>query len=96
MKAGAFTPATRLGAAEPGQLAPLNEGGGFHPRNPRRADRTADDGTRSMKAGAFTPATPVPISDAPIVSARSMKAGAFTPATRLELGPGATVVFHAQ
>ena len=40
MKAGAFTPATPvvgLGAAGGGRSIPLNEGGGFHPRNPRQA-----------------------------------------------------------
>ena len=35
MKAGAFTPAT-LGASTATRMhrEPLNEGGGFHPRNP--------------------------------------------------------------
>ena len=36
MKAGAFTPATQRPARALGAKAePLNEGGGFHPRNPR-------------------------------------------------------------
>ena len=33
MKAGAFTPAIPVAHIE-AQRAPLNEGGGFHPRNP--------------------------------------------------------------
>ena len=38
MKAGAFTPRNPLAAlAEPRQVYTLNEGGGFHPRNPRPA-----------------------------------------------------------
>ena len=63
MKAGAFTPATRVSAQTPklGQChrSPLNEGGGLHPRNPVRPQVGCHVGaaTRSMKAGAFTPAT---------------------------------------
>ena len=35
MKAGAFTPATRaVGPVPRGPVLTLNEGGGFHPRNP--------------------------------------------------------------
>ena len=35
MKAGAFTPAIRQGKKwRPDVMRPLNEGGGFHPRNP--------------------------------------------------------------
>ena len=38
----------------------LNEGGGFHPRNPGlRCGLLTASNHRSMKAGAFTPATPV-------------------------------------
>ena len=86
MKAGAFTPAIPGEAGGHGETrsppSALNEGGGFHPRNPCCQpgfipSRSYD---RSMKAGAFTPAIhrgPSPIGMRP---GRSMKAGAFTPA----------------
>ena len=60
MKAGAFTPAIRAGGVSMTDTpSPLNEGGGFHPRDPALLDQhrlaLVD---RSMKAGAFTPAIP--------------------------------------
>ena len=43
----------------PAWSRPLNEGGGFHPRNPwYYADSLVRSKRRSMKAGAFTPAIP--------------------------------------
>ena len=59
MKAGAFTPAILEGAPGSDRAFPsLNEGRGFHPRDPRVCSvRTATVIVeRSMKAGAFTPA----------------------------------------
>ena len=58
MKAGAFTPPQSTERALcPFDEQSLNEGGGFHPRNPgdQRA-APAQVSVRSMKAGAFTPA----------------------------------------
>ena len=62
--------------------APLNEGEGFHPRNPGpRVAGPAARVVRSMKAGAFTPAIHVHRSHhRQPIPGRSMKAGAFTPA----------------
>ena len=70
MKAGAFTPAIRWPTWCASIL--LNEGGGFHPRNPvgdcggregggfhPRRRRLEGAPPRSMKAGAFTPAIPL-------------------------------------
>ena len=87
MKAGAFTPATpRRRPRRRGPPTPLNEGGGFHPRNP--SSDFVEQGRiagRSMKAGALTPATPATVAVPAAGLQRSMKAGAFTPAT-----PGST------
>ena len=59
MKAGAFTPAIRFISHSGGLHSALNEGGGFHPRNPPGPERAVGPhGQRSMKAGAFTPAIP--------------------------------------
>ena len=84
MKAGAFTPATPDTQTTRSEgRSSLNEGGGFHPRNPCGGGVDGHRTRRSMKPGAFTPATHVARTrraDAANV-ARSMKAGAFTPAT---------------
>ena len=57
MKAGAFTPAIPFGMrAGLMPSEPLNEGGGFHPRNPSVIPLARLRRRRSMKAGAFTPA----------------------------------------
>ena len=59
MKAGAFTPAIRspdrLGE---GARQPLNEGGGFHPRNPRRLVRQAGCCRSLNEGGGFHPRNP--------------------------------------
>ena len=82
MKAGAFTPATPLHHRRFRPLMdPLNEGGGFHPRNARPRHDPRRLLRRSMKAGAFTPATLVIADQLAHAARRSMKAGAFTPAT---------------
>ena len=85
MKAGAFTPAIpAIGQCKNQNPYALNEGGGFHPRNPAQVPmRVTRNSWRSMKAGAFTPAIPdVPGVRYDLVGHRSMKAGAFTPAIR--------------
>ena len=65
MKAGAFTPAIpSLGEADrPAVWTPLNEGGGFHPRNPYR-DRLMRAARRTLHAplnegGGFHPRNPL-------------------------------------
>ena len=52
--------------------SPINEGGGFHPRNPRTAHgQRMHYIYRSMKAGAFTPAIPsVPVWREPVTVAQ--------------------------
>ena len=89
MKAGAFTPATLIVMPSArGRVHPLNEGGGFHPRNPEWEGLSPDDELRSMKAGAFTPATlGTPFDVYEVDVDRSMKAGAFTPATHPRCTP---------
>ncbi len=99
MKAGAFTPATpRTAWSGRRAILALNEGGGFHPRNPgHEGDSCHQIGPRSMKAGAFTPATPPrPHSSRVDPWARSMKAGAFTPATLRNLHAGGGYIANAQ
>ena len=84
MKAGAFTPAIlRSEPAVPHIALALNEGGGFHPRNPRLQIGAMGAALhRSMKAGAFTPAIPPYVGCPHMAMPRSMKAEAFTPAIR--------------
>ena len=62
MKAGAFTPAI-LGHARPSQCrrSSLNEGGGFHPRNPSDAGRVHPKGLATLnEGGGFHPRNPCP------------------------------------
>ena len=60
MKAGAFTPATPdLDFGEVGlQNGPLNEGGGFHPRNPRSSQTTPPEPPSLNEGGGFHPRNP--------------------------------------
>ena len=55
---------------------PLNEGGGFHPRNPYSINvRNTYIRVRSMKAGAFTPAIPAARTPCRVSAARSLNEG---------------------
>ena len=101
MKAGAFTPATpcrcRLKAALLDLVtAPLNEGGGFHPRNPTTAGAAAGS-TAEARAASMTTRRAAPRcmhhpnrarAILELSVERSMKAGAFTPATAAIREPG--------
>ena len=57
MKAGLSPPQPTAPSGASRAPGPLNEGGGFHPRNPATVPPLPPVRHRSMKAGAFTPAT---------------------------------------
>ena len=88
MKAGAFTPAIPLDTRRTCSGRPaLNEGGGFHPRDPRPPRPTADAScccpAPLNEGGGFHPRDPLesrPFANGTDATTRSMKAGAFTPA----------------
>ena len=69
-------------APHPPATTSLNEGGGFHPRNPSTTQWWRDCWPTLNEGGGFHPRNPLLVKDgAGWAFGRSMKAGAFTPAT---------------